>query len=237
MEEGPQTSSETPDASLPEVKASSTSAESRPKSQDEGEPEAPADSDSSSGKPRVEAEAAAGSEGGTASSETESTGDAASEQGAGSKGEASPADSPDGSRSESKADGTKKSSGGSRWWYLLLLILVVEFWVYGRQGEIEVCVGKQGTHDFALLGQERTDDNRWAFPRCETRENLGLRSNYDLLVEDAIKNACRGQTMLRHRGEGPACVEQNDGWQHQLETSFIPPWDHRYYEHLLWFLF
>ncbi|MEM6292942.1 MAG: hypothetical protein AAGA54_16830 [Myxococcota bacterium] len=126
---------------------------------------------------------------------------------------------------------------GSRWWYALLLILVVEFYVYGRRGEIEVCVGKEGVHDFALLGQERDDTNRWKFPRCETRVNLGLKSNYELLVEDAAKNACRGQTMLKHRGEGPACVKQTQSWQHQTQTSFIPPWDRRYYEHLLWFAF
>lgn len=126
---------------------------------------------------------------------------------------------------------------GGRWWYLLLVVLVVEFYVYGSRGEIQVCVGKEGQHDFALLGQERTDANRWRFPRCETRENLGLRSNYDDAVEAAAKGACRGQTMLRNRGEGEACLEQKDGWSHRVQTSFIPPWDRRYYEHLLWFFY
>jgi len=126
---------------------------------------------------------------------------------------------------------------GSRWWYLLLVVLVVEFYVYGSRGEIEVCVGKEGQHDFALLGQERDDTNRWKFPRCELRENLGLRSNFDVLVEDATKGACRGQTLLRNRGEGKACLEQADGWKRQVDTRFVPPWDSRYYEHLLWFLY
>jgi hypothetical protein len=131
----------------------------------------------------------------------------------------------------------KAESRGSRWWYLLLVVLVVEFYVYGSRGEIQVCVGKGGQHDFALLGQERDDSNRWKFPRCEKRENLGLRSNYDLMVEDAAKGACRGQTMLRNKGEGKVCLEQKDGWSHQIETGFIPPWDRRYYEHLLWFIY
>lgn len=131
----------------------------------------------------------------------------------------------------------KAESRGSRWWYLLLVVLVVEFYVYGSRGEIQVCVGKEGQHDFALLGQERDDSNRWKFPRCEKRENLGLRSNYDLMVEDAAKGACRGQTMLRNKGEGKVCLEQKDGWSHQIETGFIPPWDRRYYEHLLWFIY
>ncbi len=131
----------------------------------------------------------------------------------------------------------KAKSKGSRWWYLLLVVLVVEFYVYGSRGEIQVCVGKEGQHEFALLGQERDDSNRWKFPRCEKRENLGLRSHYDPMVEDAAKGACRGQTMLRNKGEGQACLEQKDGWSRQVDTTFIPPWDRRYYEHLLWFIY
>ncbi|MBV1857321.1 MAG: hypothetical protein KUG77_02840 [Nannocystaceae bacterium] len=147
------------------------------------------------------------------------------------------ADAVPGADEDTKSAPAEAKRRGSRWWYLLLVVLVVEFYVYGRQGEIQVCVGKQGQHDFSLLGQERDDSNRWRFPRCEARENLGLRSNFESLVDDATGGACRGQTMLRNRGEGPACIAQDDGWQRQIETSFVPPWDSRYYEHLLWFLF
>ena len=132
---------------------------------------------------------------------------------------------------------TKEKSGGSRWWVVLLVVLVVEFYVYGRNGDIEVCVGKQDVHDFSLVGQERTDDNRWKFPRCEARVNLGLRSQYDELVEDATNVACRGATLFRNRGEGPQCVAGEQGWTKQVETSYIWPWDSRYYKHLLWFVF
>ncbi len=153
---------------------------------------------------------------------------------------AAPAADPDAGESQESTEpkDAKAAKGrGSRWWYLLLAVLLVEFYVYGSRGEIQVCVGKEGQHDFALLGQTRDDSNRWKFPRCETRENLGLRSNHDVMVEDAAKGACRGQTMLRNRGEGKACLEQADGWSHQVDTRFIPPWDRRYYEHLLWFLY
>jgi hypothetical protein len=136
---------------------------------------------------------------------------------------------------EASSDGEGK--GSRRWWYVLLVVLVVEFYAYGRNGEIQVCVGKEGQHDFALIGQERDDTNRWKFPRCEVRENLGLRSQFDEMVVDATKSTCRGQTLLRNRGEGPACLEQKDGWQRQVSTRFIPPWDSRYYQHLLWFLY
>lgn len=135
------------------------------------------------------------------------------------------------------AESSAPKRRGGRWWMLLLGVLVIEFYVYGSRGEIEVCVGKAGEHDFALLGQERTDANRWKFPRCEQRENLGLRSNYDAMVEDAAKGACRGQTMLRNRGEGKACAEQTDGWSRQVQAHFVWPWDRRYYEHLLWFVY
>ena len=70
-----------------------------------------------------------------------------------------------------------------------------------------------------------------------SRVNLGLRSQYDELVEDATNVACRGATLFRNRGEGPQCVAGEQGWTKQVETSYIWPWDSRYYEHLLWFIF
>jgi hypothetical protein len=146
---------------------------------------------------------------------------------------------------DAKADATKPKpgkaakdkGGGSKWWLVLLAVLVAEFYVYGRRGEIEVCVGKQDVHDFSLMGQERTDENRWKFPRCESRVNLGLRSQYDELIEDGTNVACRGATLFRNRGEGPQCASGSEGWTTQIETSYIWPWDSRYYKHLLWFLF
>lgn len=146
-------------------------------------------------------------------------------------------ETPEGAPEDAPAAAEAAPKRGSRWWYALVVVLVVEFYVYGRGGEIQVCVGKEGQHDFALIGQERDDGNRWKFPRCELRENLGLRSHYDELVADATQSACRGQTLLRNRGEGGACLEQKDGWQRQVETRFVPPWDPRYYQHLLWFLY
>ena len=124
----------------------------------------------------------------------------------------------------------------SRWWWGLLAVAAVEFWVYGQRADIEVCVGKQGETDFALRGHERTDDNRWQFPRCESRLNLGLRSRYDEEVTAAVTAACRGATIFKHRGEGPQCIAGENGWVHRVEAGFIPPWDGRYFEHLFWFL-
>lgn len=125
----------------------------------------------------------------------------------------------------------------SRLWWALPILLVAELYVYGHHGRIEVCVGKEGDTDFSLVGQERTDDNRWKFPRCETRDNLGLRSQYDAGVEEATKAACRGATIFRHQGQAKACVAGEQGWQHRVDARFVPPWDPAYYRHLFWFFY
>lgn len=137
------------------------------------------------------------------------------------------------------AESSSARRGGSwtsRLWWALPILMVVEFYAYGHNGRLEICVGKQGHTDFALLGQARTDDNRWKFPRCETRLNLGLRSQYDDEVTEGVQVACRGATIFRNQGEAKACVAKEQGWEHRVEGSFVPPWDPAYYEHLFWFL-
>jgi hypothetical protein len=124
----------------------------------------------------------------------------------------------------------------SRLWWALPILMVVEFYVYGHDGRLEICVGKEADTDFSLVGQERTDENRWKFPRCETRENLGLRSQHDAKVAEGLEAACRGATIFRHQGEAKACVAGEQGWQHRVEGHFVPPWDPAYYRHLFWFL-
>ncbi len=121
-------------------------------------------------------------------------------------------------------------------WWALPILMVVEFYAYGHGGRLEICVGKEGDTDFALVGQARTDENRWKFPRCETRENLGLRSQRDAKVSEGIEAACRGATIFRHQGETKACIAGEQGWQHRVESHFVPPWDPAYYRHLFWFL-
>ena len=121
-------------------------------------------------------------------------------------------------------------------WWLLPAAVILEFWIYGHNGTIEVCVGKEGQTDFSLIGSERTDDNRWSFPRCETRLNLGLRSEFDAQAADAKKIACRGATLFKNRGEAAQCEASEDGWTERVDGQFCPPWDPNYYEHLFWFL-
>lgn len=195
------------------------------------------DNDAKDAKDAAKADEASDEDAPAAEAKADAKGDAAKADASQERDEKADASSPP-DNDEAKGKPKDKEKGGSgRWWIALLVILVVEFYVYGRNGDIEVCVGKQDVHDFSLVGQERTDENRWKFPRCESRVNLGLRSQYDELVEDATNVACRGATLFRNRGEGPQCVAGEQGWTKQVETSYIWPWDSRYYEHLLWFIF
>jgi hypothetical protein len=140
------------------------------------------------------------------------------------------------SAASSKAAATPPKRRRLSWWWLLPAAMIVEFYLYGHNGYIDVCVGKEGHTDFSLVGQPRTDANRWKFPRCERRTNLGLRSTYDEQVADAVKIACRQATLFRFQGEAKACEGAQEGWVHQVDTSFCPPWDPNYYQHLFWFL-
>jgi hypothetical protein len=123
-----------------------------------------------------------------------------------------------------------------RWWWFLVAALVIEMWIYGRRGYVEVCVGKQGETDFALVDQPKDDSNRWKFPRCESRMNLGLVSKYDDVTTEAAGIACRGATMLKHQGQGKQCAQQKDGWEHRIATRQAWPWDPELIKHLFWFL-
>lgn len=123
----------------------------------------------------------------------------------------------------------------SRWWLLLPLAIVIEFWIYGARGHVQVCVGKAEHTDFSLVGAERNDDNRWKVPRCESRLNLGLTSDFEPKVQEATAVACRGATLFRFPGETTACKELSQGWERRLNTEQCWPWHRHFIEQLLWF--
>ncbi len=149
-------------------------------------------------------------------------------------------DGPSDDADEAASGGSTATKGSKSWtsklWLALPVLMIVEFYMYGHNGRLEICVGKEGDTDFSLVGQERTDENRWKFPRCETRNNLGLRSEREIKVEEGTKVACRGATIFRHQGEGKACIAGEKGWIHRVEGHFVPPWEPAYYQHLFWFL-
>jgi hypothetical protein len=121
-------------------------------------------------------------------------------------------------------------------WLVLLAAGLFELWLFGRRGHIEVCVGRQGVHDFALLGQPRTEENTQRYPSCEKRLNIGVRSHFDELVEDGMLHACRRATILRGKDATLACAIKFEGWEHRVAVEHCPPWHDHYYQRLFWFL-
>ncbi len=124
-----------------------------------------------------------------------------------------------------------------RWWILLVAIGLIELYLFGSRGHVEVCVAREGVHDFALLGSERTEENTQRFPTCEARRNIGITSHYDEVVEAATIHACTRANILRSTTEKAICVIRQDGWQHRVHTAWCPPWHDHYYKRLFWFAF
>lgn len=193
-------------------------------------------SDAGTAAEQEEAAGASKDGAGTAAEQEEAAG--ASKDGAGTAAaQTAPGDATSGSSPATSVSPPNLAKGSSAWWWFVPVFIVAEFWLFGHRGEIHVCVGKTGVHDFSLVGEPRNDTNRWKFPRCEERLNIGLRSELEAQVADATQAACRGATTFHHRGEASACAEGTQGWEHSVTTSFVPPWDARYYERLLWFFY
>lgn len=114
--------------------------------------------------------------------------------------------------------------------WLLAGILLIEIVIYGWRGDIQVCVAKEGVHDFKLIGAETTEQNRWQIPRCEERTNLSMFSHYEEQVTNAKQVACGKAASFKLRGEKDACVRSSDGWKWRAETSNVMPWDLRIYK-------
>ena len=145
----------------------------------------------------------------------------------------------DASKKGAPKKGAPKRDWGSRIWIVLLALGAFELWLFGRQGHIEVCVAKEGVHDFALLGQPRTDQNTRRYPTCEKRLNVGITSRYVEALEDAQIHACRRANILRPRAKEDTilCVIKEDNWKHQTTLEHCPPWHDHYYKRLFWFAY
>ena len=122
------------------------------------------------------------------------------------------------------------------WLAIILVIAAVELFLFGSRGRIEVCVAKDGVHDFDLVGTPRTEDNTARYPSCETRLNIGMKSRYDDLETDAVVQACRRANMFRGKEAILTCAVQADGWKHRVTATFVKPWEPEYRKRLFWFL-
>ncbi|MEM1032158.1 MAG: hypothetical protein AAGN82_17545 [Myxococcota bacterium] len=123
------------------------------------------------------------------------------------------------------------------WWWIVLGVALFELFLFGRRGELRVCVARDGEHDFALVDQPRNDENTQRYPTCEKRTNLGIVSHYDEARDHAAATACQRATVLRPKDEVYLCALRQAGWAHREESAFVPPWDERYYKRMLWFIF
>ena len=145
---------------------------------------------------------------------------------------------------EPEGDGAKKDDGEGDeapkrripWLAIILVIAAVELFLFGNRGRIEVCVAKEGVHDFGLVGTPRTEDNTASYPSCETRLNIGMKSRYDDLKTDAVVQACRRANMFRGKEAILTCAVEADGWTHRITTDFVKPWEPEYRKKLFWFL-
>jgi len=133
-------------------------------------------------------------------------------------------------------DGDEAPKRRIPWLAIILVIAAVELFLFGSRGRIEVCVAKEGVHDFALLGTPRTEDNTARYPSCETRWNIGMKSNYDELKTDAVVNACRRANIFRGKEAILTCAVEADGWKHRISADFVMPWAPQYRKRLFWFL-
>lgn len=123
------------------------------------------------------------------------------------------------------------------WWALLLVIGLIELFLFGSRGRMRVCVAHEGEHDFALVDQPRTEENTRRYPTCVKRTNVGIVSEYDDVRTEATGYACQRAAVLRPTSVLYQCILEQDGWQHRVETSFVPPWDPIYYRRLFWFAY
>lgn len=136
-----------------------------------------------------------------------------------------------------KAEEAKATSGlAGKVWLVLLVAGLIEIWLFGRRGHIEVCVAKTGVHDFALLGQPRDEENTRRYPTCEKRYNIGILSKHTEAVDDATLHACRRANILLGKEAIILCAMKEDGWQHRVTEEQCPPWHDHYYQRLFWFL-
>lgn len=115
----------------------------------------------------------------------------------------------------------------------IVLILGIELYVFGHNGEIEVCVGVEGVTDWAQKDQPRTAENFRKAPVCAQRVNLGMYPGTQEAAEAALNDACKRATMMQ-TGALQHCIRREKQWTRRVEKQQVPPWDPRLYRRLLW---
>lgn len=119
----------------------------------------------------------------------------------------------------------------SLWVVGVLAVLAGELYIYGHDGWIRVCVGREGVTDLSLLEQPRTHGGSGGYPVCAEQLNLGMYSRSNEAAREALDVACaRGAALLR--GDKTDCLRKERGWLRQVDKEHVPPWDDRLYRRL-----
>lgn len=120
------------------------------------------------------------------------------------------------------------------WALGILVLLGIEIYVYGHDGDIEVCVGIDKLTDYTIRAETRTKANATKHPFCAKRVNLGMWSKSDELADAALKEACGAASRVVGAEHRQKCIRRDDPWTRFVEKKQIPPWDPRLYRRLLW---
>jgi hypothetical protein len=121
------------------------------------------------------------------------------------------------------------------WFWLagILVVLSIEVFIYGHNGKIEVCVGKEGLTDWSLKDHARTPENFRRAPTCAHRMNLGMYEGTEEQSQAALRDACARATVT-NRLAMPDCLRRDKQWERKVEKTQIAPWDERLYRRMLW---
>jgi len=211
--------------------------EKEPDSDEPNEPEDAAEDDPSSDEPPKEFEP--GAKDHRDQERAQHAGGEDEDASDGSGGDAPPDDSVAGTDAQKPSDET--AAGGEAeetlFWrlapYLIAAAFIFELLLFGSRGDLTVCVAKKGAHDFDLVGQEKTDKNRWRFPYCESALNIGFVSRYDEQVAEARNSACRRATMLQYKQERSDCAAGRQHWEMRVDAKQVAPWERRFYRRLI----
>lgn len=123
------------------------------------------------------------------------------------------------------------------WMAVIGVLLTVELYVFGKNGYIDVCVGRDGVTDFGLVGKSATPETGSKAPLCERRHNLGMRSHYDEELKTGLRQACQRANAVFGTHDVTGCIHGKDRWAHWITSEQVPPWHEAFYKQMLWFLF
>jgi hypothetical protein len=119
----------------------------------------------------------------------------------------------------------------SLWVAGILAVLAGELYIYGHDGWIRVCVGREGMTDLSLLDQPRAHGGNGGYPVCAEHLNLGMYSRSNETAREALEVACtRGAGLLR--GDKTDCLRKERGWLRRVDKEQVPPWAPRLYRRL-----